>query len=114
LLVGIDAVDADADDGRLALLVLSEVTLEIVGFNRATGRHILRIKVQNDPLTFEVVKAYRLAFLRAKREIRRLAPNGRHLRGHQARAGDQRQASQHRTHLRDHFILHEGYLAYSS
>src|ERR1700679_3723870 len=43
-LMGVYAVDAYTNDCRPVLLILSQVALEIMRFNRTTGGHVLRIE----------------------------------------------------------------------
>ena len=85
LFVAIGGIHADADDDGVLLLVLRQVLLEVVGFDGAALRHVLRVEVQHHPLSLIVLQADVAALLGRQRELRRRLSNLRHFR--RARGG---------------------------
>src|SRR5262249_30056112 len=69
-------VHADAEDDRVGGFVLGEVPLEVVRLERAAAGEILRIEVEDDPLSAVVLELGGLAFLIRQREGRSLVPDG--------------------------------------
>ena len=87
LLMRIGGVGADAQDGGLFGLILSQVALEIVGFDGAALSHVLRVEIQDHPLTFEILQVDGFAFLRHQLEFRRFAAFGGQFGGGQGDGG---------------------------
>ena|SRR5215472_1249631 len=48
---------ADAENDGVLLFVLRKVVLEVVSLSRATAGEILGVKIQDNPLATEIVKA---------------------------------------------------------
>ena len=89
LSVGIDAVEADSENGGMALRVLRLIHLELVGFAGSTRGLIFRIKIEDDPLA-AVVRESDRALLRGQGEIRCQVPYRRLRRAHQQARNQQR------------------------
>jgi len=87
LLVRIDIIGADAYDGGFLRRVLIQIALEVVGFDGAALRHVFRIKVEDHPLTAELLQADGFALLGLKLEIRRHTALGRDVGGAQDGGG---------------------------
>src|SRR4051794_40649781 len=75
--VRIDVVFADADDDGVLRLVLRQVALEVVRFERATRGEVLRVEVEDDPLALELVERDGRRILTRQLERRRGSPFGR-------------------------------------
>ena len=71
LLVRILVLNADSEDDRILLFILSEVALKVVRFDGAAAGEVFRIEIEHDPLAFEIAKADGLAVLRIHGEVRR-------------------------------------------
>src|SRR5262249_19113590 len=83
VLVRLRGVHADSDDDGVGRLVLRQVALEVMGFERAAGGEVLRIEVQNDPLPAKVLELRGLAFLAGQRERRTRRADSRNREGAQ-------------------------------
>src|SRR6185312_12712185 len=68
LFVAAGGIHADAQDDRVGLLVLGEVALEIMRFDGATGRAVLRIKIEHDPLSMKIFGTESASVLRRQHE----------------------------------------------
>src|SRR5882762_3906052 len=69
LLVRLLVLHADAKDHGILRVILSQVPLKIVGFDCASGGHILRIEIEHHPLALEIMQADGLSLLRIQCEI---------------------------------------------
>jgi hypothetical protein len=77
--VSLDAVHADAENGRLDRFERFDFVTEIDGFERSARGGVLGVKVENDLSPGEVPERDFLAVIRDKRERRRFAPRFDHL-----------------------------------
>lgn len=93
LLVRIDVIGADSNDGGLLRVVLGKIALEIMGFDGAATSHILWIEVQHHPLAVEILQTDRFALLRLQREVRRLCTYGWKIGG--AKSGNRQSEGKH-------------------
>jgi len=65
------AVHADAKHDCVGLGIFFQITLEIMGFERSTGCHVLGVEVEYDPLALVIMQAHGFAFRGVQREVRR-------------------------------------------
>src|ERR1700678_1343827 len=93
LLVAVDRIHAHTENDSVGGVILWQVVLEFVSFNRAASGHVLRIEVQHHPLALHAVKRDGRAVLRGKAECggnlahrRLICKNTGRIRGH-SRAG---------------------------
>jgi len=77
--VSLDAVHADAENGRLDRFERFDFVTEIDGFERSARGGVLGVKVENDLSPGEVLERDFLAVIRDKRERRRFASRFDHL-----------------------------------
>src|SRR5580700_2909063 len=99
LLVRLLILHAHAENHGVLRLILGQVALEIVGFDRAPGGHILRIKIEHHPLALEIMQADGLSFLRIQCKVRRRRPYGRRfVSAAQIRAYDGEQSCRRQNH----------------
>src|SRR5882724_33287 len=84
--VRIHGIKADAENDSLLLLILVDVSLEIVGLNGASAGEILGVEVKHNPLAFKLVERNLRAFLVGQSEGRCGAADRRLCRicGHRA------------------------------
>ena len=94
LFVGIDAIEAHAQNDRIALGVFSLIDLEIVGFAGATGRLVFRIEVQHHPFAAVVAQTDWCAFLGRQRELGSVAA-WRWCDGSRKQPGDEEDPNNH-------------------
>ena len=70
-LVAFHRVEADAEDDGVGRVIFGDVTLEVMSFDGASGGLVLRVEVEDDPLSFVVGEADGLVFLRGQGEVGR-------------------------------------------